>query len=121
MLAGCAHAVDLAAPYSTTFLTALVLAGPGPGWSVWKYVQLTHAGAVSSDQQYQAAYDGRAQRAAGHEQGWPVGVARLNFRPGQRSGLPSVPVRSALRKAGRTVAGLPGTRRLASADANVLQ
>lgn len=77
-LAGCAHAVNPAAPYGTTFLTALLLAGPGLGWSVWKYLQLTQARAIIPDQQYQAAYDGWAQRAAGHEQ---AELARLDQVP----------------------------------------
>ncbi len=75
-LAGCAHAVNSAAPYGTTFVTALVLAGPGLGWSVWRYAQLAQARSVSPDQQYQAAYDGWARRAAGHEQAELVRLER---------------------------------------------
>ena len=34
-LAGCAHAVNPDAPFGTTFLAALLLAGPGLSWSAW--------------------------------------------------------------------------------------
>jgi hypothetical protein len=78
MLGGCAHAVNPAAPYGITFLTALVLAGPGLGWSAWKYVQLTQARAASPDRQYQAAHQQWALRAAGHEQ---AELARLEQVP----------------------------------------
>ncbi len=67
-LAGCAHAVSPSAPYGTTFVTALLLAAPGLGWSVWRYVQLAQAKADDPDVQHQAAYQQWAQRAAGHEQ-----------------------------------------------------
>ena len=78
VLAGCAHAVNPAAPYRTTFLTALVLAGPGLGWSVWKYAQLAQAKAADPDQQHQVAHDGWAQRAANYEQ---AELARLERVP----------------------------------------
>jgi hypothetical protein len=78
VLAGCAHAVNPAAPYGTTFLTALVLAGPGLGWSAWKYAQLSQAKAVSPDQQYQAAHEQWAMRSAGYEQ---AELARLEQIP----------------------------------------
>lgn len=47
MLAGCAHALNPAASYGTTLLTALILAGPGAGWTAWKYAQLTQARTAS--------------------------------------------------------------------------
>ena len=77
-LAGCAHAVNPAAPYGTTILAALVLAGPGLAWSAWKYAQLAQAQAASPDQHHRTARDGWAQRAAGHEQ---AELARLERVP----------------------------------------
>ena len=77
-LAGCAHAVNPAAPYGTAFLAALVLAGPGLGWTAWRYAQLASAKAVDPEQQYQAAHEQWTQRAAGYEQ---AELARLDGVP----------------------------------------
>ncbi len=77
-LAGCAHAVSPSAPYGTTFVTALLLAAPGLGWSAWKYAQLAQVKAADPEVQYEAAHDAWANRAAGHEQGE---LARLEQVP----------------------------------------
>ena len=67
-LAGCAHAVSGSAPFGTTILTALVLGGPGLGWSGWRYAQLSTAKAADPGQQYQQAHQEWAAKAAQHEQ-----------------------------------------------------
>ena len=77
-LAGCAHAINPAAPFGTTFLTALVLAAPGLGWTGWRYAHLATAKAADPDQQYQTAHEAWSQRAAGHEQ---AELARLDGAP----------------------------------------
>jgi len=77
-LAWCAHAVSPAAPYGTAFLIALVLAGPGLGWSAWRYVHLVQARAADPEQQYQAMHEQWAQRAAGYER---AELARLEQVP----------------------------------------
>jgi hypothetical protein len=71
-LAGCAHAVSGTAPFGTTILIALVLAGPGLGWSVWQYAQYkaartTDPRTTDPGQQYQQAQREWAGRAADHE------------------------------------------------------
>jgi hypothetical protein len=66
-LAGCAHAVNPAAPYGTTFLTALVLAGPGLGWSAWRYARLAQAKAIDPDQRYRVAHEEWTQLAADYQ------------------------------------------------------
>ncbi len=76
-LAGCAHAVNPAAPYGTTFLTALLLGGPGLGWSAWRYAQLAQAKTADPDQQYQSAHEQWAQRAVGYEQSELARLARV--------------------------------------------
>ncbi len=77
-LAGCAHAVNPAAPFGTTFLTALVLAAPGLGWTGWRYAQFATARAADPGQQYQDAHEEWSQRAAGYEQ---AELARLDGQP----------------------------------------
>jgi len=89
VLAWCAHAVNPAAPYGATFLTALVLAVPGLGWSAWKYAQLARAKSVHPEQQHQAAHEQWAQRAADFER---AELARLEQVP-EWGSAPSSPAR----------------------------
>jgi hypothetical protein len=67
-LAGCAHAVSGTAPFGTTILIALVLAGPGLSWSAWQYTQYSTARTADPEQQCQQAQQEWADRAADHEQ-----------------------------------------------------
>jgi hypothetical protein len=82
--------------YGTTFLTALVLAGPGLGWSAWRYAQLAKARASDPDEQHQTAYDAWSQRAAGYEQ---AELSRLDGLPewGSAESLHGAPTCSAAR------------------------
>jgi hypothetical protein len=78
MLAWCAHAVSPVAPYRTAILAALLLAGPGLGWTVWRYVQLVQARAADPERQYQAAQEHWERRATGYEH---TELARLEQVP----------------------------------------
>lgn len=73
-LGGCAHALNPAAPFGTTVLSAVILALPGTGWTIWRYAQLRLAKDVDPQRQYQAMYEGWQQRAAAHER---AGLAQL--------------------------------------------
>lgn len=77
-LAGCAHAVNPRAAYGTTFLAAIVLAGPGVGWSARRYAQLAKARKSDPDEQYQAAREEWSHRATAYQQ---TELARLAGTP----------------------------------------
>jgi hypothetical protein len=77
-LGGCAHALNPGAPFGTTILTAVILAIPGTGWTLWRLVQLNLAKDADPQRLYQAAYAGWQQRAAEHEH---AELARLGSMP----------------------------------------
>jgi hypothetical protein len=85
-LAGCAHAFNPGAPFGTTLITAVILAAPGTGWTLWRLAQLNLAKDADPQRQYHAAYDGWAQRAAEHEQ---AELARLGNVPEWGSAEPA--------------------------------
>jgi hypothetical protein len=62
-LAGCAHAFNPDAPLDPTLITAVVLAVPGIGWSVWRFAQLNLAKGIDLQRQYQTARHGWEERA----------------------------------------------------------
>jgi hypothetical protein len=63
-LAGCAHALNPSAPFGTTLTTAVILALPGTGWTLWRLAQLNLAKDADPQRQYHIAHDGWQQRAA---------------------------------------------------------
>ena len=67
-LAACAHAINPASSSGTTFVTALILAGPGLGWAGWRYSQLSAAKTANPEQHHQQARQQWAERASQHEQ-----------------------------------------------------
>jgi hypothetical protein len=67
-LAGCAHAFNPAAPFGITIITAIILALPGAGWTLWRYAQVNLAKDADPQRQYHVAYNGWQQREAGWQQ-----------------------------------------------------
>lgn len=59
-------------------LTAVILALPGTGWTLWRFAQLNLAKDADPQRQYQAAYEGWRQRAAAYEH---AGLAHLAGMP----------------------------------------
>jgi hypothetical protein len=85
-LGGCAHALNPAAPFVTTIITAIVLAAPGTGWAGWRYWQLQMAKTTDPRRLYDIAHAGWAQRAAEHEQ---AGLAQVAHIPEWGSAVPA--------------------------------
>jgi hypothetical protein len=74
-LAGCAHALNPAAPLGATLITAIVLAVPGTGWALWRLAQLSLAKSADPQHQYETARHGWEERAATWERGELARVA----------------------------------------------
>jgi hypothetical protein len=77
-LAACAHTLNSSAPLSTTLITAIVLAAPGTGWAVWRYMQLSMAKDVDPERLYDASHQAWKERAAAWEHGE---LARMGDTP----------------------------------------
>jgi hypothetical protein len=85
-LAGCAHAINPAAPLGTTVITAVVLAGPGTGWAIYRFLQLRMAQTTDPRHLYELARAGWAERAAIHEH---TELAKVAHIPEWGSAIPS--------------------------------
>jgi hypothetical protein len=67
-LAGCAHALNPGAPFGTSVITAVIIALPGVGWSIWRWAQFNLAEDADPEPMYEAAREGWSQRAAEWDQ-----------------------------------------------------
>jgi hypothetical protein len=67
-LGGCAHALNPSASFGLTVITALILALPGTGWTLWRFAQYNLARDADPQRQHRIAWDGWQQRAAAHQQ-----------------------------------------------------
>ncbi|MBV9450729.1 MAG: hypothetical protein JO345_33045 [Streptosporangiaceae bacterium] len=67
MLAGCAKAINPGVHTMGTLLAALVLCGPGLGWTVWRWHQRSQAAATDPALVYQQARQDWEDRAGAHE------------------------------------------------------
>lgn len=78
VLAGCAKAINGHAQTGAIIATALVVSGPGIGWTIWRWVQRNQAAAADPARLHEQARYERDQRAAWHEQ---AELARLGNVP----------------------------------------